>query len=103
MAIDKNNIPTSVCDVLQQCHELYVAKNAEYQKTDDPFENFTQGAALNGSSKISTLWGYVTKQIVSLASLIRHPPYQHDLMYEKARDILVYMAILIAILGRKDT
>ena len=78
----KNNM--SVSDILEVCKRLYAKKNAEYQKTDDRFENFSRGAALNQTDRVATLWGYVTKQIVSLASILQHPPYLVPLVNEKA-------------------
>ena len=82
-------------DVLQSCIELYREKNREYQNTEDRFENFTKGAELNQCSREQTLWGYCTKQIVSLASIIKTGKNREKIS-EKARDIIVYMAILEA-------
>jgi hypothetical protein len=81
--------------VLKSCIDLYKAKNKEYQNTDDQFENFTKGAELNKCTREQTLWGYCTKQIVSLASIIKTGKNREKLS-EKARDIIVYMAILEA-------
>lgn len=82
-------------DVLKSCIDLYKAKNKEYQNTDDQFENFTKGAELNNCTLEQALWGYVTKQIVSLASIIQTGKNREKIS-EKARDIIVYMAILEA-------
>jgi len=81
--------------VLQSCIDLYRAKNKEYQNTDDQFENFTKGAELNMCTREQALWGYCTKQIVSLASIIKTGKNREKIS-EKARDIIVYMAILEA-------
>ena len=81
--------------VLQSCIDLYREKNREYQNTEDQFENFTKGAELNQCSREQALWGYVTKQIVSLASIIQTGKNREKIS-EKAKDIIVYMAILEA-------
>ena len=81
--------------VLKSCIDLYRAKNKEYQNTEDQFENFTKGAELNQCTREQALWGYCTKQIVSLASIIKTGKNREKIS-EKARDIIVYMAILEA-------
>jgi len=87
--------------VLAGCIELYKSKNKEYQNTKDKFENFTKGAELNQCTREQALWGYVTKQIVSLASIIKSGK-NREKIGEKARDIIVYMAILEAMQGVND-
>jgi hypothetical protein len=101
--MQKKETMLTVCDIFKQCQDLYERKRAEYQNTDDQFENFRQGAKLNQTNSINTLWGYVTKQIVSLAALVNKVPHDKDLMHEKAQDILVYMAILMVLLEEEDS
>lgn len=80
--------------IFRDCIGLLSTKVKEYKNTDDRFENFTEGAKLNNNTREQTLWGYVTKQIVSVSSILRTKT-NYSKIREKAMDIIIYMVILI--------
>jgi len=98
---------TSEKDSMDYIHETFDMllstfnqKQDEYKGNHvDIFRNFTQGAALQHESVPQTLLGYVNKQIVSLFDAKHvNPDRLLELAFvkEKAKDIAVYMMILIA-------
>lgn len=81
-------------EILKECIALHCKKVKEYKNTDDDFENFTEGANFNKCTREQTLWGYVTKHLVSVSSIIRTGKNLSKIK-EKALDIIIYMVILI--------
>lgn len=74
-------------------------KGAEYvpgTEVVSRFHNFEVGAALNGESIEKTLWGFVTKHIVSLSDMVKVNSTDYDIAVwdEKIGDVIIYMLLL---------
>lgn len=89
--------------ILAEIEATFAKKNEEYAGSyTDPFRNFTQAAKLNDESPEEALWGFVSKQIVSMADLVKTPEkLTVPVVNEKAGDIAVYMLILMAMTRMK--
>jgi hypothetical protein len=86
--------------IFSELQEVFVAKQEEYKGEHvDVFRNFTQGAKLQDETPQETLLGYVNKQIVSLFDAKNINPKRltdENFVDEKAKDIAIYMVILMA-------
>lgn len=89
----------------KELQQTFNAKQEEYKgKSDDVFRNFNQGGVLQNETPEQTLLGYVDKQIVSLFDAKHtNPERLSDIgfVHEKAKDIAVYMVILMAMVSSK--
>ena len=84
---------------IEHIRQILIVKGREYvpgSAETSRFHNFELGAALNDSSIEETLWGFVTKHIVSVSDMVKVPSTNHSLAAwnEKLGDIVVYMLLL---------
>ena len=101
---NKETLTPEIATVIDMLTAVFQTKQVEYKGNHpDIFRNFNQGAALQGESPEETLLGYVNKQIVSLYDAKKTNPERLkdiDFVEEKAKDIAIYMIILIAMVRR---
>jgi hypothetical protein len=94
-----------ITQVFEELKATFFEKQAEYKgASPDVFRNFTQGGILQNETPEQTLLGYVDKQIVSLFDAKHTNPERLSdpaFVTEKAKDIAVYMIILIAMVRSK--
>jgi hypothetical protein len=95
---------SDVANIINMLAEVFQQKNVEYKGSHpDVFRNFTLGSRLQDESPEQTLLGYVNKQIVSLFDAKHvNPERLKDIGFveEKAKDIAIYMIILIAMVRK---
>ena len=82
-------------------------KGAEYvpgSETVSRFHNFEVGAALNNESIEKTLWGFVTKHLVSLSDMVKvnSTDYDIEVWDEKIGDVILYMLLLHGMVTHTD-
>lgn len=84
---------------LARCVDLLTSKRGEYAPDYDVLQNFKDAAAMNGISSPEALWGYVTKQIVSVKNMVHQDTTNFSMAQwdEKLTDIINYMVLLKAI------
>jgi hypothetical protein len=92
-------------EVFAELKATFLSKQKEYKGAhEDIFRNFNQGGLLQHETPEQTILGYVNKQIVSLfdAKSI-NPERLQDVTFvdEKAKDVAVYMIILMAMVRSK--
>lgn len=84
---------------LEDIRRKLAVKGAEYVPGTEEvsrFHNFEIGAALNSESIEKTLWGFVTKHIVSLSDMVKVNSTDYDISVwdEKIGDVIIYMLLL---------
>lgn len=84
---------------LAHCVDLLTQKRGEYAPDYDVLQNFKDAAAMNGNSSAEALWGYVTKQLVSVKNMVHQDTTNFSMTHwdEKLTDIINYMVLLKAI------
>ena len=96
-----------ILTVLKEIEDLFKKKQQEYKgETKDNYRNFNQGAMLASELPQQTLLGYAEKQVVSLYDAkMNHVDRLNDITFieEKAKDIALYMIILIAMVRELNT
>jgi len=94
-----------VIDTMAELETIFFQKQKEYKgEHPDVFRNFNQGAVLQHETPEQTLLGYVNKQMVSLMDAKHVNPERlsdPEFVIEKAKDIAVYMVILMAMVRSK--
>lgn len=75
-----------------------VIKGAEYSRNNDRLHNFYQAAAMNGETPAKSLWGMLTKHIISIKDMIDDTdkniyPTEAQIN-EKIGDVINYMHLL---------
>lgn len=85
---------------MARCGDMLVSKRNEYAPDHDVLKNFKDGAEMNDSTAHRALWGYVTKQLVSVKEMVKHEEttdFSLTHWDEKLTDIINYMILLKAI------
>ena len=97
--MDIRNFENVVNLQLTRCTEMLKVKGSEYAPGYDVLQNFKDAANMNGTSEEQALWGYVTKQLVSLKDMVKTSPTNHSMTHweEKLSDVINYMLLLKAI------
>jgi hypothetical protein len=94
-------------EIFTELEAVFTAKQKEYKGGHaDTFRNFNQGGKLQNETPEQTLLGYVNKQIVSLFDAKNvNPERLQDVAFvdEKAKDIIIYHIILMAMVRSKAT
>lgn len=91
---------------LDDIRKVLASKGAEYVPGSvevSRFHNFEVGAALNNESIEKTLWGFLTKHIVSVSDMVKDDSLDHSLAKwdEKLGDIFNYALLLSAMVTEK--
>lgn len=84
---------------LYEITELLSTKGKEYQRDNNPFHNFEQGAVRNGVHPIDVLRGFMLKHEVSVVDICNDlieegKVAKPEHVAEKIQDILIYYLIL---------
>lgn len=92
----------SVEKTLRRCENTLFTKNKGYAPTEDPLNNFKEGADMSGQSMEKVLFMYCLKHLVSLRDIVfEKVPSSTEILREKTGDIINYMVILNAIQDSK--
>jgi hypothetical protein len=84
-------------DRVEKSRTVLVAKAAEYASDTDRLHNFKKGAVLTESTPEQTLWGFLTKHLVSLSDMITSDKiYSREQWDEKIGDSINYLILLDA-------
>jgi hypothetical protein len=83
------------------------SKRSQYSTEDDVFYNFRDAALLNHETMAKTLWGFVSKHIVTVRKMIDEddssgPSHTLEEYEDKVMDIYNYMPLLLAIIAERD-
>lgn len=83
------------------------SKRGQYSTEDDVLYNFRDAAALNHETMAKTLWGFVSKHIVTVRKMIDEddssgPNHSLEEYEDKVMDIYNYMPLLLAIIAERD-
>lgn len=89
-----------VNDSFDRCLKTLISKRSEYVKGEDVLVNFKIASELNAEHPVRSLWGYCTKQIISVAGMVDSPiSYNLEKWEEKLVDIHNYLFLLEALLN----
>lgn len=76
----------------------FLKKGEEYQRNNDVFHNFNEGAKKTGLTPMEVLKGFRLKHDISVDDIIEDIKKNHDVkeetIHEKLDDILIYTIIL---------
>jgi hypothetical protein len=92
-------------ETFERIRLVLASKGNEYVANDakSRFHNFDISAAFKSESSEQALWGFVTKQLVSLSDMVKcdSTSYPIDLWDEKLGDVINYMILLRGIVYHK--
>lgn len=92
-------------ETFERIRLVLASKGNEYVANDakSRFHNFDISAAFKSESSEQALWGFVTKQLVSLSDMVKcdSTSYPIDLWDEKLGDVINYMILLRGIVHHK--
>ncbi|QGJ89099.1 hypothetical protein PBI_UNTOUCHABLE_55 [Gordonia phage Untouchable] len=96
-----------VFDTLNKVQEILVAKGVEYVpggEEQDRFHNFEISAAFNQQRTTESLWGFLTKHLVSLSDMVKVDSTDHTMekWEEKIHDAIIYLILLKGIVTEND-
>lgn len=91
-----------VNEQLKYCRELLIKKGTEYSNTTDRLVNFKDGSLITGLSAKGTLWGYLSKHLTSLKTMIEsYKMYPKEQWIEKITDSINYLILLRALVSEE--
>jgi hypothetical protein len=93
-------------ETLDRTRSVLKSKGDEYVPGDNKsrFHNFEKTAHLNDESLEQALWGFVSKQVVSLSDMVKVDSTSYSIAQwdEKTGDVLNYMILLRGIVRHKE-
>lgn len=82
---------------LNKIKNVLCKKTAEYNLDDDRLSVFKRAGELERCTPEQALFGFVSKQIISISDYIIEENYDKEKYYEKCIDIIAYMLLLLAL------
>lgn len=96
--MDVNEFERIFEEQVEKIRDTLVTKAREYADDGDRMHNFKSAAAMNRETPEQALWGFVTKQIISVRDMVQSgKSYDKAQWDEKLGDILTYGFLLRAL------
>lgn len=93
--MDVNEFERIFEEQVEKIRNMLITKAREYADDGDRMHNFKSAAAMNRETPEQALWGFVTKQIISVRDMVQSgKSYDNAQWDEKLGDILTYGFLL---------
>lgn len=88
---------------LESIKRILITKSKEYAISEDRLYNFRRGAKFTNKTPYETLWGYLTKHLVSIHDMVEGKrSYTPEAVEEKIGDAINYLILLEALLLEEE-